>query len=102
VRFVSCVWLPLSARADLTEAIATVDRTIAARQERDFGVFTALGADYRVHFPRWPAAIAATVGFPCLATRRTPLGVVGETFAGKELLLVGIERESSAAVEALK
>jgi len=97
--------LPLSARAHLTEAIATVDRTIAAWLERYFSVDAALGADDRVHFPPGPETVtvtAGTVGFPCLATRRTPLGVVREAFAGKELLLVSGEGEGGAAVEALE
>ena len=103
VRSVSCVWLPLSAEAVLAEAIAAVDWAIAGRLERHFGVLAAFSADYRVHFPRGTAAVAAApFGFPCLTTRRTPLGIVREALAGMELLLFGGKVERGTTVGAFK
>jgi hypothetical protein len=102
VRSVSCVWLPLSAGAGLAEAIAAVDWAIAGRLERHFGVLAAFSADYRVHFPRGTAVAAAPFGFPCLTTRRTPLGIVREALAGMELLLFGGKVERGTTVGAFK
>jgi len=79
----------------LSEAIAAVDGTIAARFEGNLAGTAATGADCVEHLAGFAAAgILLTGGAARLATLR----LVGETLLGVEFLLAGSEGEVLAAV----
>ena len=67
------------------EAIAAVNRPVAPWDERNHRVDAALGADYRMHFPRC-AGIAALLIFARSTTFRAALGFVSVPSRRKEFL----------------
>jgi hypothetical protein len=86
-------------------ALATIDRSILARLERHFGVSATCGTHCRIHLPAGTKASVATTTaflFSCRAATWTTLGLVGEAFAGEELLLTGSERETVPTIGALE
>jgi hypothetical protein len=92
----------------LGEAIPAIYRFIAARLKRDFGLFTALSASSRIHLARasiaevTAAAAAKTLGPSGGTARRTTLGLIGEAFGGKKLLLFSSEGERFSTIGALQ
>src|SRR5262245_36035803 len=84
----------------LSETIAAIDRTVAARLERHARGLAARGADRVEHLltSAHPAATTAATasaagGLLGGAARRAPLGFVREAELGKPLLLAGGERK---------
>jgi hypothetical protein len=98
----------LARAADLLEAVAAVDRTVAARQERDSRFLSALGAHGWMHFP--PRPIIATHAIPTSVSLRAPLGAAARATAGLvhqplhrvELLLASREDEVGATLSTTK
>ena len=93
----------------LAETVAAVNRSVAARLERDLGVLSALGACYRMHFTRSAAAVAtttptaATVTPGCLfcsATRGAPLGLICEAQLVVTFLFAGRKYETAVTLNA--
>ncbi len=84
--------LPSSAGL-LTEAIATVDRTVAARQERDLGVLTALGANRGIHLSRAAIVTTTTGSTSSRAAGGAAAGFVSESLLREILLLACFECE---------
>jgi hypothetical protein len=84
------------------EALAAIDGTAFAGLKGDFSVFTALGADRRVHLAGLAAAGAVTLSFPGLPTGRAPFGFVGVAFGLEELLLGGAEGKRRPAIGTLE
>src|SRR3990172_3124085 len=85
--------LPVAAgarRLHLGEAVATVDRPVLARQERNLRVGTAIVANSIVHLAS-AAIAAAAVGAPGLPARRAALRLL-VSLAGVKLLVVRGER----------
>ena len=90
-------------------ARATIHRSVLARLERDFGVDATCSADGRKHAPAGAkapiaAATAASTSFllPCHSAIWAALGVVGEAFGSKELLLASTKGKADAAIRALQ
>ena len=94
-RFVSVGdWLSSAA-----EAIAAVDRLVAAGLERNLAGLAAFRADRVVH-PALAVEAAAVVArmLLCISASLAALRLIGESFFGVELLLVGSEDELLSAV----
>jgi len=87
----------LSRCSDLIVAIAAIDRSVAARFKRYFGVLATSGALHREHLPRTTGSTIA-VGFPCLAACGTAFRLVGVAFSLEELLFVRAKGERCAAI----
>ena len=95
----------LSGRSGLTVAVAAVYRSAFAGLERDFGIFTTLGAYCGEHLPRGPVSVATitiTLGFPGLAACGTALGLVSKAFGLEEFLFLSGKGEGSATVGTLE
>ena len=74
-----------------TEAIAAVDRPVAAGPERNRGLIAAFGADHGVHFARTPVvteAVGRPAGASCLTARVAPLRFVRIAFFGMIRLII--------------
>src|SRR3990172_1130301 len=87
---VSGEFLPVAAgarRLHLGEAVATVDRPVLARQERNLRVGTAIVANSIVHLASAAIAAAAAVGAPGLPARRAALRLL-VSLASVKLLVV--------------
>lgn len=90
------------------EAIATVDRFVAAWHERHEGFLATLAADCRVHWslrsPFAGVARSAASALPRRFARRTAVGasarLVREAFFGVKLLFASGEREGLVAIAA--
>src|SRR5579883_502754 len=96
-----------------SEAVAAIHGLVAARLERNFRYAAALTARCLEHLATATAAAATVVGtaaaaaaaagrFTRRATIRAPAGLVGESFAGVELLLACGKRKGASAVDAIK
>jgi hypothetical protein len=78
----------LSYRSDLAIAIAAVNRPITTGLERYFSFLATLSTDYAKHLAGSPVTAAPeALGLPCLAARRTALGLIGVSSGLKKLLL---------------
>ena len=89
--------------SSLIVALAAIYWSISAGLKWDFGVFTALGADYGEHSSLGPVAtISVTLCLPCLAACRTALGLIGIASSLEELLFLGAEGEGSPTIGTLK
>jgi hypothetical protein len=110
--------LPVGTAAAL-EAVAAIDRLVAAGNEGHFGRLSALAASRLMHFARGATAAARTfatvaaVGTAAAAARstlrftrraaiRTTVGLVLEAFAREELLFAGSENELAVAINAVQ
>jgi hypothetical protein len=87
-------------------ALAAIHRLATMRREWNLGVGAALDTSSRIQTPAGDTA-AAPAADPahlilCRAASCTTLRLVGETFAGKELLLTGTEGETASAIDALQ
>jgi len=96
-----------------SEAVAAIHGLVAARLERNFRYAAALTARCLEHLATATAAAATVVGtaaaaaaaagrFTRRAAIRAPAGLVGESFAGVELLLTCGKRKGASAVDAIK
>ena len=86
-------------RALSSEAVATVNRTVASGLERHRGVLAALGANDRVHFPTASIeAVVVALGSLGLAAGRTTLGLVGVALFSVVRLVISGEDEGLAAL----
>ena len=86
-------------RALSSEAVATVNRTVASGLERHRGVLAALGANDRVHFPTASVeAVVVALGSLGLAAGRTTLGLVGVALFSVVRLVISGEDEGLAAL----
>ena len=87
-------------------ALAAIHRLATMRREWNLGVGAALDTSSRIQTPAGDTA-AAPAADPahlilCRAASCTTLRLVGETLAGKELLLTGAEGETASAIDALQ
>jgi len=89
----------LSRCSDLIVAIAAINRSVAARLKRHFGVLAAGGAFHGEHLTLTTGSTIA-VGFPCLTARGTALRLVGIAFSLEELLFVSAKGEVCTAIGA--
>jgi len=96
----------LAARA---EAIAAVNRLVAARLERDFRYAATLTAGRFEHLAtaaataETTAAAAAAAGcLTCRAAITAAARLIGESFAGKKFLLACREWERTSAISAIE
>jgi hypothetical protein len=87
-------------------ALAAIHRLATMRREWNLGVGAALGTSSWIQTPAGNTAAApaadSTHLILCRAASCTTLWFVGETFAGKELLLTGAEGETASAIDALQ
>src|ERR1700678_1935803 len=101
------------------EAVAAVNRLVAAGLERNGGLAAALAAFHFEHFARGTvAAVAAaaaaravartaaaagsTLGLTRRAAIHAAVGLIGEALRGEKLLFAGAEREGCAAINAIE
>lgn len=84
------------------ETIAAVHRPVATRLKRDFGFFSALGANHREHLARRSEATALSFRFSGLPTIGTAFRFVGVTFGLEELLVFHAKDKRGTAIAALK
>jgi hypothetical protein len=89
----------LSRCSDLIVAIAAIDRPVATRFKRHFGVLATRGALHREHLTASTGSPVA-VGFPCLAACGTAFRLVGIAFSLEELLFVSAKGEVCTAIGA--
>ena len=83
----------------LPEAIAAVNRTIAAWNEGDLGLLAAFRAGYIVHFAL-PTKTATAFLFASCSAPGTAAGFIGEPFLCKEILFRSRKNEFGAAIAA--
>jgi len=83
--------------SDLIVTIATIDRSVATRFERNFGVFPAGCALYWEHLTPTTGSTVA-VRFPGLAARGTPLWLIGIAFSLEEFLFISTKGEACATI----
>jgi hypothetical protein len=90
----------------LSIAVPAVYRFIAARLKRNFSLLAAASAGGRIHLARASVAKAAvitkTLGPSGRTARRTALGLIGEAFGSKKLLLFTGKGERFSAIGTLK
>src|SRR6266498_1376462 len=84
-------------RAARRVALAAVDRLAVGRVERDLRLLAAAVAG---HIVERPFASLSRGGLALVATGLATLGLVGESLAGVELLVVGRKKERAATVHA--
>jgi hypothetical protein len=87
----------LSRCSDLIVAIAAIDRSVAARFKRYFGVLATLCTLHREHLTLTTGSTIA-VRFSCLAACGTSLGLIGIPFSLEELLFISAKGEVCAAI----
>lgn len=100
----------LVASVVLAEAVAAIDRTVAAGTERNLSLNTASGAGYVMHFALLEATttaateatarVATVLCFASCTAIRATAWLVGEAFLSKEVLLRSGEYELGATVAA--
>jgi hypothetical protein len=94
----------LSSIIVLTEAVSTVNRTVAAGPERDLGRYTAGGANCVMHFALLVIGVAAgtkiVLLFAGCSAIRAAAGLIGEPFFGEEVLFRCGKHEFGATVAA--
>jgi hypothetical protein len=86
-------------------ALAAIHRLATMRREWNLGVDAALDTSSWIQTPAGDTAAAHAADSAhlilCCAASCTTLWFVGETLAGKELLLTGTEGETASAIDAL-
>jgi hypothetical protein len=85
----------------LIKAIPAIDWPVATGLERDLGLFSALGANRRIHLARAAAIHTAEPLSPTILTAgRAALGFIGITFSREEFLLFYREGERFSTIAA--
>jgi len=87
-------------------ALVAIHRLAPIRREWNLSVGAALDTGSRIQTPAGDTAAAHAADSAhlilCCAASCTTLRFVGETLAGKELLLTGTEGETASAIDALQ
>ena len=92
----------LTTRSDFSVAITTVHWFITARFKRYFGVFATLGECCGKHLALGSVtAVSVAFWLPCLAARRTALGLISIAFGLEKLLFLSVESKGSPTIGTL-